>query len=62
MKIKFIGTRGEAGSLTDITYYKVYEIAGIDEDGDMYVIDDVGDRNFACSGNGGNGRFITVEL
>lgn len=39
----------------DVTVGKIYTIAGKDLDGDIYFIDDAGDKNFACA-SGGNLR------
>jgi hypothetical protein len=46
MYIKLLG-ENENGLPQDCTVGKVYEIVGYDSDGDLYFLDDVGDRDFA---------------
>lgn len=47
----------------DITEGRVYEITGLDPDGDPYFLDDADDRNFAMGPNGelrNSGQFEIV--
>jgi len=44
------------GELSDITFGKVYAVEGIDEDGELFFLDDAGEANFAgmdytCNGD-----------
>lgn len=39
-------------SQLDITAGRVYEITGLDQDGDPYFLDDADDRNFAMGPHG----------
>lgn len=60
MRIKITGVR-DGYYLPDVTVGKVYSVAGIDEDGEAYFYDDVGDRNWALGSGGGYPLFELAE-
>jgi hypothetical protein len=60
-KIRFTGAK-ERFQLEDVTLGKIYVIEGLDEDGEEYFLDDVGERNFAASSFGGDGIYEIVEV
>ena len=44
--------------LDDITFGKVYTVAGIEVDGELYFMDDVGDRNYAGMDDNSHGTIV----
>lgn len=61
MSLKFKAT---TSAFPDITEGTVYEIVGIDADGDVYFIDDIGEQNFSmCCPDAdlrANGEWVAV--
>lgn len=59
---KLIGTEftfpasAENETLYDVTIGKVYSLAGADKDGDLYFIDDKGEKNYAGMDNNSHGE------
>lgn len=54
------GEHGGTVTLKDVTLGKIYTCQGEDEDGDLWFLDDEGERNWAIATFGGIADYVVI--